>query len=321
MALVSLPPLGVVTCLGTLKMDVETRLADHRFAAGEDAYEVAPVLARPGGTAVNFASAASGLFREVHLIAAVGDDALTVSLVAGAEAVSSSSHLQACESQPNAVVITVRDAPDENGRRNRLLVAAEQSPHLQLTADHVAGCREVIEAADFLVCDAYSLQHPRSSRALVEALRIARDAGVRSVLDLVPHTLPSTMSRSKVAPALDQADVVVSEARTLLGLARQRWPVELPAPADLRREAEAAARLLKPEATWIVRHGFEDIGEVFILWPDGAGVEYCTTYSRTTDRHRYGDRLLAREIHSILISRHVPLFWQAGRKYGEASDR
>jgi sugar/nucleoside kinase (ribokinase family) len=320
MALVPLPPIGVVTCLGTLKMDVGARLTDHRFVAGEDAYEVAPVLARPGGTAVNFASAASGLFKEVHLIAAVGDDALTASLVAGAEAVSSS-HLQACESQPNAVVITVRDAPDENGRSNRLLVAAQQSPHLQLTADHVVGCREVIEAADFLVCDAYSLQHPRSSRALVEALRIARDAGVRSVLDLVPHTLPSTMSRSQVAPALDQADVVVSEAWTLLGLARQQWPVELPAPADLRREAEAAARLLNPEATWIVRHGFEGIGEVFVLWPNGAGVEYCTTYSRTADRHRYGDRLLAREIHSILVSRHVPLFWQAGHEYGEASNR
>jgi sugar/nucleoside kinase (ribokinase family) len=222
---------------------------------------------------------------------------------------------------PNAFVITVRDAPDEDGRRRRFLVAADQSPHLHLTAEHIAGCREAIESADFLVCDAYSLQHPRSSEALIEALRIARRAGVRSVLDLVPHALPATMSRDHVVAAIEQADIVVSEATTLLGLARQQWPIELPSPADLHREVEAATRSLHPGVTWMVRHGFEGIGEVFVLWPGGSGVEYCTTYGRTTDRHLYGDRLLAREIHSILVSQHVRPFCQAGHGYGKASDR
>lgn len=117
-------PRGTVTCIGTIKVDIDTRLEANRFQATDDIYEVAPVEVRAGGTAVNFATAARGVFKRVNVIGAIGEDGLTELLTAAVKATGATPMLQQCPDQPNAIVLTVRDAPNSDGTRSRILISS-----------------------------------------------------------------------------------------------------------------------------------------------------------------------------------------------------
>lgn len=307
-SVVNLPlaqPYGTVTCIGTLKVDIGSRLNAHQFDAGEDVYEVAPVSVRAGGTAINFASAAYGLFRRVYIIGAVGEDKLTSVLSEGAQAACTSAKLQRCDGQPNAIVVTVRDAPKANGQRRRLLVSSDASPHMCLSESHVRSCASMIATSDILVCDGYALQHPTSTRALLAGLDLARAAGVCTVIDLVPHNLPATISKNYVVSALARADIVIAETATTVGLHGERWPVRLGSEEDLLTRAVACARDLAPSATWMLRYGLANVADTRQIRPDGTVLDYSAARPTQPDQHISGDQVLAHELYSRLVSRRI----------------
>lgn len=135
------------------------------------------------------------------------------------------------------------------------------------------------------------------------ALEVAQVAGVRTVFDLVPHNLPSSMPRSHVDLALEHTDIAVSEARTVIGISEETWPIGGGQEGALFADrASAAARAVAPAATWLLRYGFEHIGDGRLLRPDGFETDYCTTYQQQADRHLFGDRLLVQELHSMLVN-------------------
>jgi sugar/nucleoside kinase (ribokinase family) len=288
--------LSVVT-MGSLKVDVLTHLSPGIDLSLPDAYDVAPVELRIGGTAGAFSRAAGRCFGSVGIIAAVGEDAFTNLLVRYVESVGATGRLQLCPGVPNGIVLSVRGG--ESAPLWRLMIASQDSAHLHLSAEHVAGCRDLITAANALVCDAYFLRSSLATHALATGMAIANRAGVPVVFDLVPHSLPASVLLVDLLSLLERAQIVVAEARTIVGLCEKRWPV--PEPADERMASTAAVYAQRlHRATWLIRYGTGNLGSVLRVEEDGTQIGYSTTYEFVDDYWGYGDRLLASELHAEL---------------------
>ena len=289
-----------VAYLGTLKLDVLSKLSDARFSSPDDIYELADVQIRVGGTATNFARAARGSFARVSVIAAIGDDPISGILESQLRAECDEAQLLRCEGVASAVVLNVR-APSGQGGSRRLLVSSRVSPHMMLTASHVAACRKTITASNVLVADGYSLQHSTSREALETAFGIARQNGVGSVFDLVPHSLPGSMPAADVIPVLRAADIVIAEARTVAGLSENRWPLTAANEEELVSRARTAAMSLAGNATWILRYGFENMEDTLILREGRVLDVYQTGYRETSQKASFGDAQLVHELRTMLL--------------------
>jgi sugar/nucleoside kinase (ribokinase family) len=265
-----------------------------------DVYDVAPLSVRVGGTAGTFSAAAVRHFDSVGVIAAVGDDAFTDGLVHYVKELGIVTGLQPCPTVPNGLVLSLRSGMA--GQARRLLVASRESAHHHLSPNHILGHRHMIERADALVCDAYFLRSDPARAALTTAMKLANDAGVLVVFDLVPHSLPTTTTLDELRPLLARADLVVVEARTVVGLAEQRWPVtEAP---DGRTAAAAASHAAEiHNATWLIRYGNQHIGQVLRLDKDGTQLSYLTGVDHEADLWGFGERLLVRELKEELLRR------------------
>lgn len=293
--------LAKVACVGTLKLDVLSKLSAARFSGPDDIYELTDVQIRVGGTATNFARAARGSFAKVSVIAASGDDPISGILESQLRAECDEALLQRCEGVASAVVLNLRDAPSGQGRSRRLLVSSRVSPHMMLTASHVAACTRTISASDVLVADGYFLQHSTSREALETAFGIARQNGVGSVFDLVPHSLPGSMPAADVIPVLRAADIVIAEARTVAGLSENRWPLTAASEDELISRACTAAMSLAGNATWILRYGFENMEDTLILREGRVLDVYQTGYRQTSQKASFGDAQLVHELRTMLL--------------------
>lgn len=173
--------------------------------------------AGPGGKGSNQAIGISRLDQSVALLTAVGPDS----------AAGDARALWAAESVDARAVVTAT-APTMTGfilvdsaGDNRIAIAPGALD--VLSVEHVDGFREIIAAAELLVV---SLEIPLGvARA---ALEIAREAGVRSVLNPAPAW--TLTSEDHVADVLTPN---ATEARVLLGLA----------PDDVTADDELATRL------------------------------------------------------------------------------
>jgi sugar/nucleoside kinase (ribokinase family) len=187
--------LGRLLVLGTLKLDVITGISAANMAVEHDVYERAEVRLEVGGTAAGVVRAAAlGSDWTAHILAAVGDDALTPAIENFIERMNATSSLQRCDGTPNAGVVLVGVGNGSTIRR-RLLLSSAQSPHLLLSPQHVRQQETRFAQADVFLADCYSLQAPLSTSALDTALELARAHGLYTILDLVPHDLPRTINR------------------------------------------------------------------------------------------------------------------------------
>ena len=274
--------------LGSLKLDVVVQLSPAIDLQLDSAYHVVPISYRLGGTAGTFLTAASPVFGGVSVIAALGHDQLGRSILAYLAELNVTSALE-YNSVANGVVVSLRVGDHSTGRRTML--ASEASPHRALSATHVTANRELIEGADAMVCDTYFLTAHQSSAALLAALKIASNAGVQAVLDLVPHSMALSWTWGDLQPYVGLASTVVAEARTIVSLTEQHWPIPEMSTNDLVRRALKYARA-QSNATWLIRYGFANIGSVSRLDPDGTTTEYSTLLTRSPDHWGLGDRLL-----------------------------
>jgi sugar/nucleoside kinase (ribokinase family) len=290
-----------LTYLGTLKLDVISRLENGHFNSTDDTYELADIIVKLGGTATNFASAARGLFTKVSIIAANGNDPLADVLGTQLAALCDEVLLEKCQDVASAVVVNLRDAPDEAGLTRRILLSSRFSPHMTLSSDHVRACAETIRGSDVLIVDGYSLQHDTSRAALIAALEIAKESDVGTIFDLVPHNLPVTMSSDTVIPALRKADIVIAEARTVIGLSKATWPVVAADEDELVTLAREAANRLNRSATWILRYGFENMEDALIMRGNTIFARYRTDYRHASQKAGFGDAQLVHELRTMLL--------------------
>lgn len=292
-----------LTYLGTLKLDVISRLERGHFSLPGDMYELTDIVVKPGGTAANFASAARGRFARVSIIAANGND--PVADILGTELASLCDEvlLQRCGNVSSAVVLNLRDAPDQVGVTRRILLTSRRSPHMMLSPAHIRACAGTIRDSDVLIADGYFLQHDTSRAALITALEIARKNGVGTIFDLVPHNLPVVMSSAAVTPVLRHADIVIAEARTVIGLSKARWPVMVSDDDELVTCAREAANQLAESATWILRYGFENMEDTLILRSGTTLATYSTGYRYASQKAGFGDAQLVHELRTMLLDK------------------
>jgi ribokinase len=173
-----------------------------------------------GGKGANQAVMAARLGAQVRMVSRVGRDVFGEQTLAHyrAEGIDTS-HVRADAERPTGVASIVVD----DAARNCILVVAGANG--ALSPDDVRAAAEAIRGADVLLCQ---LEVPVETTA--EALRLARSAGVRTVLNPAPALpLPDEL--------LALADLCVpneTEVEALTGL-----------PAGALPEAEAAARALR----------------------------------------------------------------------------
>ena len=258
-------------------------------------------MVKLGGTAANFASAAHGLFARVSIIAANGNDPIADILGTQLAALCDEVLLEKCDNVASAVVVNLRDAPDEAGVTRRILLSSRLSPHMTLSSDHVRACAGTIRESDVLIADGYSLQHDTSRAALITAFEIARESGVGTIFDLVPHNLPVAMSSDAVIPVLRNADIVIAEARTVIGLSKAMWPVMAADEGELVMLAREAANRLTESATWILRYGFENMEDTLIMRGGTTFASYRTGYRNASQKAGFGDTQLVHELRTMLL--------------------
>ena len=222
-----------IVVLGSLNMDFVVRVP-HLPVGGETVLGHGFVTL-PGGKGANQACAAGragGDRVTVKMLGRVGQDVfgeqLKASLVAAGVDVSG---VLPTPEQPTGVALIWVDAQGQNS-----IVVASGANHA-LGINDVAGMRTAFEHASFAL---FQLETPL---AVVEAtLRMAREAGVRTILDPAPaQTLPSSLLQ-----AVDLLTPNESEALTLLGREPRRVTLEdAPEIARALRELGPAAVILK----------------------------------------------------------------------------
>src|SRR5262249_55085156 len=120
--------------------------------------------------------------------------------------------------------------------------------------------------------------------------------------DLVPHSLPAATTLDTLLPVLESADMVVAEARTVVGLIERCWPlVDVPDAQLAATAARYAAQI--HDCTWLLRYGEANISDVLRLDRDGRQTSYPTGYGREEDAWGFGERLLVRELKEELLRR------------------
>jgi sugar/nucleoside kinase (ribokinase family) len=281
--------------VGDAGIEVRASLPDVRFAdVRADRLSYAPARALVAGTAVNLARCATDYFREVGVLAKVGDDGYTAVIREELRRLGAADHLRVEPGVPNGVSVMLRDRARGGGTGVRLLVVQDEPPGRRLTSADVRAAAAGIEGADVLALDGYSLLSPVSREALHEAARIARAAGTRVAFDLVPHDVDARLPASAVLPMLESADLVISEAHTLARLLGR------PAPSggrELRALLPVVDEAVRSRPLWLLRFGATSLERVLAHRRGLPPMEYPTGYGPGVERAGFGDRMAACELY------------------------
>ncbi|MEO3828137.1 PfkB family carbohydrate kinase [Actinomadura sp. B10D3] len=281
--------------VGDAGIEVRASLPDVRFAdVRADRLTYAPAEAMVAGTAVNLARCATEYFREVGVLAKVGDDGYTAVIREELRRLGAGDHLRIERGVPNGVSVMLRDRPRDGGAGVRLLVVQDEPPGRRLTPADVRTAATGIECADVLALDGYSLLSPVSRDALLEAVRVARAAGTRVAFDLVPHDVDARLPASAVLPMLESADLVISEVHTLARL------LGCPAPSrgrELRALLPVIDEAVRGRPLWLLRFGATSLERVLAHQRGRSALEYPTGYTTGVERAGFGDRMAACELY------------------------
>lgn len=160
-----------------------------------------------GGKGANQAVAAARAGGEVKIIGRVGDDVFAPRLITGLEREQIDvGHIRSTADCSSGVAIVSVDAEGENS------IMVIPGANGRLTPSDVAELRPVIESVDVLL-----MQLEVPTAAVLAGLEIARQKGVRVILD--PAPAPASPAKSLVESLL-QVDLICpneSEAATLVG--------------------------------------------------------------------------------------------------------
>lgn len=279
-----------VVVLGDINLEISST-TDTAFASlTSDRLCYQPVRLAPGGTAVNFALAAAGLFDSVTLLGAVGDDLAGEQVERALNESTVDIRLMRAAGMDTGLIVAIRDAAGTGGVR--LLVVRSPNANAALNRVFVEAHAALLAQADLLVTDGYSmLAEPRRS-ATLEAMRLA---GGTVVFDLVPHHIDAMIGLADLDSWLTDVDVLVVEAGTigaLLGTPRPAGVIELPHATRVL----AKARTRYPNLTFLLRFGTGNSDQSLVAQPDREPLHSYTGYRDTPDPHGFGDRLTATEL-------------------------
>ncbi|GAA3986057.1 sugar kinase [Actinomadura viridis] len=283
--------------VGDVRIEVRALLPGLRFTElTSDRLAYAPARALVAGTAVNLARRAAGYFRDVGVLARIGDDDFTHVIRRELRRLGLRDLLRVEPGMPNGVTMMLRDGSETGGRGVRLLVAEEDSANRLLSERDVRDAAAEIRGADVLSVDGYALLSPVSRAAVLRAAEIARLSGTLVAFDLVPHDIDARLPASEVIPMLRLADVVISEAPTIARLLGR--PATMIGSAEVRGLVPALDEAVPAPARplWLLRFGPGSLEYVLARRRDGLLLEYPTGYGEGVERIGFGDRLAAGEL-------------------------
>jgi len=286
---------GRIGVIGDLMVEFEAQL-DVAFTTIEsDVLFRLPLPARVGGTAGNFALSAVGLFEHVRVFGMVGSDPAGAMVQQRLAAEAVDLHLAIVSDRPTGTAVCIRDAAAALHGGVRVLIVGENAANRCLDEDYVMAHAAAIRECDVLVVDGHSLQAEPRRTACLLAMRLAREAGVTVVLDVVPHDAHRRYGLPVLQRYAADAAVLVAEVDTLRGFLRDRT-TEGGDGVDIARATARAAAAVLPDRWLLLRFGIGNADESLVVSPEGVASHSRTGYAQTTDRLGFGDRLTAREL-------------------------
>lgn len=206
-----------VTVVGSINLDHMVRTP--RMPQGGETIHVHEVFSAGGGKGANQAVAIQRLGSETHFIGAVGNDdegKMMLELL-GEEGMDLSTIRILEDTVTGQAFVIVDDASE-----NRILVYG--GANMALTPEHIEESASLIESSQFVVS-----QFEVDLACIEKAFRIARNAGVKTVLN------PAPAKKEVPSQLLDLTDIVIpneTEAELLTG-------IKVETEADMRACAEA----------------------------------------------------------------------------------
>ncbi|WP_433126374.1 PfkB family carbohydrate kinase [Micromonospora sp. CA-240977] len=279
---------------GHLRATFPSLLTDRLFYG-----DVAAVV---GGSAANFALAATALFDEVVAVAAVGGDAVGEVIRAQLEHRGVRARLAVKPDLPSAVAIYVRDEAEHRAKGARLLLVGEPAALGQWDTGDAETLRSELVDADVLVVDGYALRAEPRRAATLTLMAQARASGAEVVYDIVPHDVFRSTGIAEVRRYGRSATIIVAEARTLNALAGEDWTDADTGEQAAHRAATFGARTF-PGRRLHVRFGLGNADRTLTLSPDGDVEIMATGYAESDEPRGFGDRLLASELATLLRGR------------------
>jgi len=286
--------------LGDLRLEMRAHLGGISFSEiTEDVFCTAPIELTVSGTAVNMAKAAGSFFSAIDVIVKLGNDSGTEVILRYLRNIPASWHVSRASSVPNGYVMIMRDSPLLPAAGRRLLVSGTPTPLNLLSPDDVTGFRTVIEQGNLLFADGYPLLVTGAREAVLRSLAIARQSGIASCLDLVPHTIDSYLSREVILDSMACSDIVIVEARTLSRLVKldPLYPVSS---RDLPIILERFYSKEKGPDYLILRYGDGDMAKSAFCCKTEVVLAYPTGYAECTSPAGFGDRIAAAELATLL---------------------
>ena len=232
--------MAVIVVLGSSNTDMVVPVSRipgvGETVLGED------LVIAPGGKGANQAVAAARLGAQVRFIGAVGDDAFGEGSLSGLRAEGiDTEHLRTVPGAPSGVALITVDGEGRNA------IAVAPGANGRVTADHVREASGALSGAGVLLAQ---LETPLE--AVREALRLARDAGCRTVLN--PAPAPAEGLPDDVLSLVDVLTPNEGEARALAG---EGSPEEM-ARALLGRGVEAVVITLGEEGALVTTREREE---------------------------------------------------------------
>jgi sugar/nucleoside kinase (ribokinase family) len=285
--------------MGDVCIEFRTELADRSFTElTDDHLGYAPARAVVAGTAVNLARHAIGYFRAITVIGKIGDDPFTPIIRHCLRDLGVADRLRVEPGTPNGFSVMLRDRPAAGGRGVRLLVTGAEPPSRRLSPSDVRRSATVLERADVLFVDGYSLLSSVSRDGMHTAVCVARAAGTLVAFDLVPHDIDKRLSLDDVLPVLADADVIITEVPTVAGLLARPVPRDSAAARDLLPVLDQALdRVTDRRPLWFLRFGETHLEGTLAYRRDRLLLEYPTGYRPGMQRTGYGDRLAVSELY------------------------
>lgn len=289
-----------VTVLGDLNVELSARLDGLAFAeVRQDTLAYCPVEISVGGTAANFALAASEYFGAVHVIGKLGEDELSRMVVERLEAKGIQLHRVSAGGAPTGLGIYIRDASRAEPRGVRLLMIRSESANNALLEEDVERFADVLLRSDLLILDGYCLLHEPRRSASFKAMELARRNNVKVALDIVPHDAHALYNFGVLKSMIEPADIFIVEVRTI----RHFMGLDVPGGVLGKEVALETAKILRDEfagKSFYLRFGIGNIDQSLFCRAGGKPEHSFTGYANAAYTKGFGDILAARELAELL---------------------
>lgn len=274
-----------VVVIGDINIDWVVSIDDVDAAVGDvKVHGKDTIDERTGGSGKALATALRSAGASTTLITAVGEDPLGTLAVTGLRRLGIRVLAQPTRNAATGKVIIIRGHNRAAVERRAMISHRGANVLLRLDSDAL----KAIRLADLLLISGYALLETPQSRSSLQAVKIARRRQIPVFLDVVPHEAFRTALSPEYIEALRLVDGVCLELGTARGLLR----------APAASVAEVTRRLSERYPVVILR--IDNNTETISF--GGTSTTSETGYAKAKERTGYLDRVLARQLVSLLGS-------------------